>query len=316
MRKLARWQSFQLKKWSARKAVHNGAMGMIKRIIEIGVAVRDLAMTGNSLIEILGAREGKPIRAKEFNMVAQMFRVGNIEFELMEPSPGKGIIADFVKKRGEGLHHLAFEVEDMDATLDWVKKQNVKIISEILVNSTKAAFLHPASFKGVLIELIEGIVKNVDNTILPTDLQTQGHGGGIGAEGILEVGIFANDLEAVRDFYSKIFLCETPEISDVKPLSLRIATCRVGNVCLKLMEIIGKRGYSNALFGKGQPGLNHVTLKVTNIQSAIVHLKSNGVDFEEDPMGLRDARSVLIHPKELCGVPIVLREGARHLAKN
>jgi len=289
---------------------------MIKRIIEVGIAVRDLSAARKRLIEILGARAGGVIESNEFNMVAQMLRIGNIEFELMQPTHEAGIISDFLKKRGEGLHHLAFEVDDMKVILDFMKKQNVKVINEISVEGIKAAFLHPASFQGVLFELIEGIIKHVDNEILPTDLQTQIQIEGIGAEGILEVGIFVNDLEAMRDFYSKILLCEPSEILKLKSLPMKIARCRTGNVYLNLIEVTEGGCKSEGLFSKDQTGLNHVTLKVANIQSAIAHLKSKGVDFNEDPMGLRDSRSVLIHPKELCGVPIVLMEAAHPLAKN
>jgi methylmalonyl-CoA/ethylmalonyl-CoA epimerase len=289
---------------------------MIKRIIEVGIAVRDLSAARKRLTEILGARAGGMIESSEFNMVAQMLRIGNIEFELMQPAHEAGIISDFLKKRGEGLHHLAFEVDDMKVILDFMKKQNVKVINEITVGGIKAAFLHPASFQGVLFELIEGVIKHVDNEILPTDLQAQIQIQGIGVEGILEVGIFVNDLAAMRDFYSKALLCEPSEIVNLEPLSMKIARCRIGNVCLSLIEVKEGRNKSRDLFGKNQTGLNHVTLKVSNIQSAIGYLKSKGVDFNEDPMGLHDSKSILIHPKELSGVPILLKDGFYPLEKN
>ena len=90
---------------------------MIKRITEIGVVVKSLTGSGDRLHEILGARGGTVLKAQEYGMVAQMFRIGNIEFELMEPANQDGLIAQFLEKRGEGLHHIAFEVEDINGNL-------------------------------------------------------------------------------------------------------------------------------------------------------------------------------------------------------
>ena len=244
-------------------------------------------------------------------MAVQMFRTGNIEFELMQPASPQGIIAQFLKKRGEGLHHLAFEVEDIAETITWMKKHNVKIINEqpVSVDDLKASFLHPESFGGVLIELIEGIPKHVDNRVLPRELQTQVPVEGIGAEGILEVGILVRDLEATSAFYSEIFSSEASEIADLKHLSLRMRVCSAGNVALKLMEKMEKEGHSSILLGKDQLGLNHVTLKVRNLEKAAAYLREKRATFVEDPLpAFYDSTYIFIDPKELSGISILLKE--------
>ncbi|MBE9486354.1 MAG: VOC family protein, partial [Chloroflexi bacterium] len=103
---------------------------MIKRITEIGVAVKDLTSAGNKFHEILGAQGGIVLNSPEYDMAVQMFRTGNIEFELMQPASPQNIIAQFLKKRGEGLHHIAFEVENIAESITWMKENNVKIINE------------------------------------------------------------------------------------------------------------------------------------------------------------------------------------------
>ncbi len=284
---------------------------MIKRITEIGVAVKNLTLAGNKFHEILGAQRGIVLNSAEYDMAVQMFRTGNIEFELMQPASQRGIIAQFLKRRGEGLHHLAFEVEDIAKAITWMKKHNVKLINErpVIVDDLKAAFVHPESLGGVLIELIEGIPKHVDNQPLPWELQTQSYSEGVGVEGILEVGILVKDLEDNSAFYSEIFSSDTSEVVDLKQLSLRTSICKTGNVYLKLMERMEKEGHSCILLGENQLGLNHVTLKVKNIQKATTYLQEKGVVFLEAPLpAFYDSPYILIDPKELSGIPIFLKE--------
>jgi len=284
---------------------------LLKRITEIGVAVKDLTSAGNKFHEILGAQGGIVLNSPEYDMAVQMFRTGNIEFELMQPASPKSIIAQFLKKRGEGLHHLAFEVEDVAETITWMKKHNVKIINEqpVSVGDLKASFLHPKSFGGVLIELIEGIPKHVDNSALPSELQTQVPVAGVGVEGILEIGILVRDLVTTSAFYSEIFSSEASEIADLKCLSLPMRVCSTGNVALKLMEMTKTESRSVDLFFQNQLGLNYVTLKVRNMQKATAHLREKGVAFVEDPLpAFYDSTYILIDPKELSGIPIFLKE--------
>jgi methylmalonyl-CoA/ethylmalonyl-CoA epimerase len=284
---------------------------LIKRITEIGVVVNSLTASGDKLHEILGARGGTVLKAQEYGMVAQMFRIGNIEFELMQPANQDGLIAQFLEKRGEGLHHIAFEVEDINDSINWIKRNNGRIINEqpVSVDDLKAAFLHPGSFGGVLIELIEGTPKHVDNRPLPRELQTRAQAEGVGSEGILEVGILVKDIESASSIYSKIFLSEASEIEDSEQYSVRMRVCRTENVNLKLLEMNKVHGYSNALFGQNQIGLNHVTLKVKNIQKAIAYLQQKGVSFDEEPLAnFYNSRYVFIHPEELSGIPILLKE--------
>lgn len=283
---------------------------MIKRITEIGVAVKDLVVAGDRLQEILSARAGSVLNSPEYEMNGQMFRMGNIEFELMQPANQRGIIAQFLKRRGEGLHHLAFEVEDIAETIAWMKKHDVKLINErpVIVDDLKAVFIHPESLGGVLIELIEGTAKHVNNEPLPWELQTQSHSEGVGVEGILEVGILVRALEATSVLYSEIFSSETSELVGLKHFSFRMRICRIGNVDLKLIEITKSNDYLRVLFQKKQAGLSHITLKVRNIQKAITYLQQKEVSFVEEPLtDFYESKWIFVDPKEMSNIPIILK---------
>ncbi|MBM4306366.1 MAG: hypothetical protein FJ115_01535 [Deltaproteobacteria bacterium] len=284
---------------------------MIKRILEIGVAVQNIKNAGNKLQGILGAQAGLLIRDEGYGMAAQMFRVGNIEFELMEPADQNGMIAKFLKKQGEGLHHLAFEVSDIDKNLKWMKQNNIKLINEtpISIYDCKAIFLHPEPFGGVLIELIEGCPKWVNHSVLPTELQKPIQPQGIGAEGILEVGMIVRDLEAVSKTYSAVLSPETSENVKLEYPPLRAKIYRAGNVKLRLIEMIKKEDFTEALLETNRLGLKYVTLKVENIKNTIDFLKNNRIDFTENPPAAFDgSESVLISPKQVSGIPIVLKD--------
>lgn len=287
---------------------------MIKRILEIGVAVNDIKTSGSKLHDILNAQAGVIIKDDGYGMVAQMFRVGNIEFELMEPFHQGGMIAKFLETRGEGLHHIAFEVDNIVKIVEWMKKNNIGLINEapIAIEGCKAVFLHPDSFGGVLIELIEGNPKWVADSALPTELQKPVQPQGIGTEGILEVGIFVKNLEIATASYAKVLLLESLEMAEMKSFPSRIRVYRAGNVDLKLIEIKDKKKDLCIQFGKSRPGLNHIILKVNNIQNATAYLKTIGIDFIQNPsIPFYDSKCVLIQPQELSRIPILLKEEVR-----
>lgn len=280
---------------------------MIKRILEIGVAVNDIKTSGSKLHDILNAQAGMIIKDDGYGMVAQMFRVGNIEFELMEPLHQDGMIAKFLETRGEGLHHIAFEVDDIIKSIKQYKEQNIRLINEkpISIYGCKAIFLHPELFSGVLIELIEGDPRWVANSSLPTKLQKQVKPQGVGAEGILEVGILVQELEVASVSYSKIF----PSATELKPSSSTGEFYRAGNVDLKLIGMIDEKDGSYIRVVKNQTGLSHITLKVGSIDKVISYLKMKGIDFLDKQLAaLYDSESIFIHPNKISGIPIFLKE--------
>ena len=142
----------------------------IKRITEVGVVVKNLEKATAVFVELLGAQAGEIITVKRYQMRYRMCRLGQVDFELMEPLDDKGLIANYLKNKGEGLHHIAFGVDDLTDGFNSLKKKGVKFVdSEIQEMSgesidmqgnsikgvSKLAFAHPAFFNGVLLEFIE-----------------------------------------------------------------------------------------------------------------------------------------------------------------
>ncbi len=129
----------------------------LKQITEIGVAVRDLEKTTRILKEAFRGQAGAVYDVPLFGMRFRMVRVGGIDIELMEPTSEKGIIAKFLDARGEGMHHVAFAVENLEAQVEEMKNAGYTLVNEkpLEIFGAKVTFLHPRDFSGLAIELVE-----------------------------------------------------------------------------------------------------------------------------------------------------------------
>ena len=131
---------------------------MLKKIYHLGYAVEDIAAAARFYEVYFGARVGEPEEVEEQGIVATMFEVGESMVELVQPTRPDSPVGKFLQKRGEGFHHVAFQVEDLKASLKVLKENGVELIDEeprIGVGGTRMAFVHPKDAHGVLTELVE-----------------------------------------------------------------------------------------------------------------------------------------------------------------
>ncbi|PKN11806.1 MAG: methylmalonyl-CoA epimerase [Deltaproteobacteria bacterium HGW-Deltaproteobacteria-4] len=132
---------------------------MTKKINHIGVAVRSIDASTPFYRDVLGMTfEGTEVVAEQKVKVA-FFAVGESRVELLEPTADDSPVAKFLEKNGEGTHHIAYEVDDLVATLAKLKAAGVRLIDEVPrcgAHGTRIAFLHPKASGGVLTELCQG----------------------------------------------------------------------------------------------------------------------------------------------------------------
>ena len=130
---------------------------MITRIDHIGIAVKSIEDALKLYTDALGL-EVKGIEIVEAQKVrTAIIPVGESKIELLESTDPEGVIARYIEKRGEGLHHLALAVSDIEQALDDLQSKEVPLIDEKPrsgVEDSRIAFLHPKA-AGVLIELVE-----------------------------------------------------------------------------------------------------------------------------------------------------------------
>ena len=131
---------------------------MLNRIYHLGYAVQDIEAASRFYEENFGAVPGEPEVVEEQGIIATMFTVGESTIELVQPTRPDSPVGKFLAKRGEGVHHVAFEVEDLQEALAELRRNGVELIDEEPrkgAGGTRIAFIHPKGAFGVLTELVE-----------------------------------------------------------------------------------------------------------------------------------------------------------------
>ena len=130
----------------------------ILKIDHLGIAVKSIEEGKNFWTDVLGLKfEGSETVAEQ-KVTTAFFPVGESEVELLESTAPDGPIAKYLEKKGEGIQHIAFRVENIEAALDELKEKGVRLIDakpRIGAGGAKIAFLHPQSTNGVLVELCQ-----------------------------------------------------------------------------------------------------------------------------------------------------------------
>jgi methylmalonyl-CoA/ethylmalonyl-CoA epimerase len=131
---------------------------MIEKIDHIGIAVRSIEKTSELFSNILGLKVAGEEIVEEQKVKIAFLPLGDSELELLESTSPEGPIAKFIEKKGEGIQHIAFRVDNIEKALEKLKKEGVSLIDEkprYGAGGAKIAFLHPKGTNGVLIELSE-----------------------------------------------------------------------------------------------------------------------------------------------------------------
>jgi len=130
----------------------------VLKIDHIGIAVNSIETGKRFWKDILGLDFEGSETVEEQKVTTAFFPVGDSEVELLESIDPDGPIARYLEKKGEGIQHVAFRVDNVEASLKELKKKGIKLIDEKPrkgAGGAKIAFLHPKSTNGVLVELCE-----------------------------------------------------------------------------------------------------------------------------------------------------------------
>ncbi len=131
---------------------------MITGLKHIGVAVNNIDEALQVFENTLALKHEKTISLEERKLRIALLQIGETKIELLEPTDKEGTIAKFLQNRGEGIHHIAFKVTNIEGMLQQLKSKGVTLIDETPrkgAEGGKIAFIHPKSTKNVLIELCE-----------------------------------------------------------------------------------------------------------------------------------------------------------------
>ncbi len=137
----------------------------MKNIEHIGIAVKELKKSNQIFASLLGRSHYKIEEVASEGVKTSFFDVGTHKVELLEATNSESPIAKFIEKKGEGIHHIAFAVDDIESEINRLEKEGFTILNKTPkkgADNKLVAFLHPKSTNGVLIELCQEI-KNVNN---------------------------------------------------------------------------------------------------------------------------------------------------------
>lgn len=129
---------------------------MIKKIDHIAIAVENLEEEIARYRDVLGLEYLGSEEVAEQKVKVAFFQVGNVHIELTAPTEPDSPVGKFIEKRGTGIHHIAFEVDDLPAQINDFTAKDIRMIDttpKIGAHNAKIAFAHPKSFSGVLMEL-------------------------------------------------------------------------------------------------------------------------------------------------------------------
>lgn len=130
------------------------------KIEHIGIAVKDITKSNELFSKLFNKPAYKLEEVESEGVMTSFFQIGESKIELLQATNDNSPIAKFIAKKGEGMHHIAFEVKDIDAEIERLKSEGFEMIHNIPklgADNKRIAFLHPKSTNGVLVELCQEI---------------------------------------------------------------------------------------------------------------------------------------------------------------
>lgn len=135
---------------------------MIKKIEHIGIAVKDINSSNDLFKKLFGKEHYKTETVESEGVSTSFFMVGETKIELLEAKTETSAIAKFIEKKGEGIHHIAYEVDDIYEEMKRLESEGFEVLNKEPKNGADNKlifFLHPKSTNGVLVELCQEIKK-------------------------------------------------------------------------------------------------------------------------------------------------------------
>lgn len=130
------------------------------KIEHIGIAVKDLEKSNLLFASLFGEKHYKIEDVLSEGVKTSFFQVGSNKIELLEATNADSAIAKFIEKKGEGIHHIAFAVKDINFEIQRLKKEGFTVLNEVPkrgADNKLIAFLHPKSTNGILVELCQDL---------------------------------------------------------------------------------------------------------------------------------------------------------------
>ncbi|AWW29886.1 methylmalonyl-CoA epimerase [Echinicola strongylocentroti] len=136
----------------------------MRKIEHLGIAVKDLKKSNELFSRLFGREAYKEEKVEGEAVVTSFFQMGEVKVELLEATSDDSAIAKFIDKRSEGIHHVAFAVDDIHAEMERLQEEGFELLNDVPKKGADhklVVFLHPRSTNGVLVELCQ-VVSNTE----------------------------------------------------------------------------------------------------------------------------------------------------------
>ena len=134
----------------------------MNKVEHIGIAVKDITLSSALYESLLGVPSYKTELVSSEGVETAFFKVGGSKIELLSATNEQSVIAKFIERKGEGIHHIAFEVDDIQAEMERLKAEGFTLLNEHPkkgADNKLVCFVHPKGTSGVLIELCQDMSK-------------------------------------------------------------------------------------------------------------------------------------------------------------
>jgi methylmalonyl-CoA/ethylmalonyl-CoA epimerase len=131
---------------------------MLKKVEHIGIAVKNLENSNALFKKLFGSEHYKIEKVESEGVSTSFFMLGETKIELLEATTAESSIAKFIEKKGEGIHHIAYAVDDIYTEMERLKKEGFELVNQQPkegADNKLICFLHPKSTNGILVELCQ-----------------------------------------------------------------------------------------------------------------------------------------------------------------
>jgi methylmalonyl-CoA epimerase len=267
---------------------------MIKKLHHVAIVVRSVEDGCRFYGDALGLPLHKIETVQEQGVKAALLTLGDCEIELLEPIDPEGGLARFLERRGEGLHHICFETDDIEGELAGLKERGVELIDQQPRRGLAGliGFLHPRAHRGVLVELAQPV-------------EQESHVAGL--ERLDHVLVAVRELEEAAQAWERNLGLKPQSIRQPAGGDVKLAGLSAGNAFVALAQPLTPDHRLSVFIDQRGEGLYSLCVGVDDLEAAAAGLRGRGVQVSDPEPGLWEGtRLVGISGESSHGVPIQL----------
>lgn len=262
---------------------------MFKRIDHIGIAVKDLDAAAAAFDRVFGLKVAVQEEIEDQQLIAALVATANVRFELMQPTTPDSVIGRFIERRGEGIHHVCFEVDDIRQEIETLKGRGVQLIQgaprEGFVGEVE--FIHPKSAHGVLTEIAQV------TRLTPTEHDIRLH----------HITIATPDRNQAVEDWSRNFGLKVNRMAEREGAPIITGWLDAGDTDVEFAQQTSETGpLASAIASRGE-GVYGIVLDTSDAVALRDRIKGEGLRVIEDAEGDNVIR--IVHPRDFLGTLIM-----------